>query len=85
MEPEEQTIKAFIIKWTDKHVECDCFELQQTRSFDIEPLFENMKLFKGKNISLKMVIVPGTMTCKNHESESNKLVQLWNYYVRGKF
>lgn len=85
MEKQEHTLKAFITKWNDKQVWFYCFELQQNRLADIEPLFEGMKLFKGKNIWLETVVVPGTMTCKNNESNKNKLIQLWNYYVRGKF
>ena len=79
----------FFERWQDtitldyRHI--NRYYLQQNRLADIEPLFKGMKLFKGKNIWLETVVVPGTMTCKNNESNKNKLIQLLNYYVRGKF
>ena len=85
MEKEQYITKGFITKWTDKQVWFYCFELKQNRLADINPLFQGMKLFKGKNFWWETEIVPGTMTCVCRESNKTKLVQLWNYYVRGKF
>jgi hypothetical protein len=85
MAKEQQKIKAFVTEWTDKTVTYNCFEIGQTRFSDLKPLFDGMKLFKGKNIWFETEIIPGIMTIKNNESKKNRFIQLWNYYVHGKF
>ena len=75
----------FVNNWTDDKVQCDMIEEKTIREFDRKPLFQEMKLFKGKNVWMEVIVVPSTMTCSTFESKKNKLVQLYNYWVRGKF
>lgn len=84
MNTKRHKIKAFVTEWSDDLVSYYCFEIKETRISNMY-LFDNMKLFKGKNVWLDVNIVPGTMDIKNNESKQNRLIQLWNYYIRGKF
>jgi hypothetical protein len=82
---EKSINKMFVNNWTDEKVQCEMIEEKTIREFDRQPLFQGMKLFRGKNVCMEITVVPSTMTCSNFESKKHKLVQLYNYWVRGKF
>jgi len=81
----EMKIKMFVLIWTDKIVICDCFEVKEIREFELYPLFQDMKLFKGKNVWLETNFKEGTMIVKNNESKKSRFVQLWNFCVKKSF
>ncbi len=78
-------IKIFITKWTDDTVSFYWYLGKEHRISKRMPLFAGMRLFRGKNVVIETQIAPGTMTVKCIESKSSRIVQLWNFYVRGKF
>lgn len=79
-----EIIKAFVLSWTNEQVTCDCYELNEHRVFNKNPLFDGYKLFKGKNIWFKITIKSGEMIITNNESKSSWLLQKWNYYIKNK-
>jgi len=75
----------FVINWTDKKVQCKMMGQKQIREFNRNPLFQGMKLFKGMNVWIEIVISPGQMVCSAFESKKHKLIQLYNYWVLNQF
>ena len=78
-------IKGFVISWTPEKAFCYIVDTKEIREFDRNYLFMNFHLFKGKNVWFDVEIVPGTMTMQVHESLKNKVIQLWNYYIKKDF
>lgn len=78
-------IKAFVTNYSKTDVTIYYFDIKQYRIMDKSPLFDDMKLFIGKNIWIETTISPGTMYIKNNESSKNKVIQLWNYFILKRF
>lgn len=74
-----EIIKAFVISWTNEKVTCYCYEVNEHRVFEINPLFQNYKLFKGKNVWFETTIKIGEMTISCKESKRSWLIQKWNF------
>lgn len=79
------TEKCFVKSFDKKNVLVYLFETNEFRQFKTNNFFKNQKLFEGKNIVFDVEIIPGEMNVKCIESKRSKFVQLWNYYIRGKF
>lgn len=77
--------KCFIENIDEKNVSVYFFEAASHRIFNRDHIFSDFEVFKGKNLTFEVTIIPGTMTMKCIESKRSKFVQLWNYYIRGKF
>ncbi len=78
-------VKMFVKTWTSEKVQCEVIDENVIREFDIEPLFDGMKLFKGKNVWIEIVTIHSATTYSNFESKKNRLIQLYNYLIRRKF
>ena len=85
MKTEIYISKLFVIEWSTEDVWCESIDENDIRIFKIKPLFQGMKLFKGKNVWIETKIIPGTMFTKCYESNKRKIVQLWNFYIKKNF
>lgn len=41
--------------------------------------------YKGLNVEVVITIEPGTMVTQVNASKRARIVQLWNFYIRGRF
>lgn len=81
----EEVNKCFIVSIKGYVVECYFFITKEYRIINNIHFFTDKELFIGKNIIFTSSIKPGTLIVKCEESKKIKIVQLWNYYIKGKF
>jgi len=82
---DETTALCFVTQFDKEKVHCYFFKLEQLREFDMQPFFYGMKLYKGKNIVFTTKVTSGSMITNCTQKTTKKIVQLWNYYIRGEF
>lgn len=82
---EKNKVKGFVTKFDYETVWFYDFERNENRSMALKPFFNEKSMFKGKNFWIEWEVRPGSGIWTCHESSRNRFIQLWNYYIRGRF
>lgn len=75
----EGLINAFIINFDESSVIYYCYDIHETRTSNRYPIFKDMKMFKGKNITLETRFEHNSMITKFNESKENRIFQVFRY------
>ncbi len=76
------TYKGIVTNFDKGNVTCYLYEVKEYRKFEVKPLFEGLKLYKGKNILIVIESKPGTIITTCIESNDFKLVQICKYFAK---
>ena len=85
------SVKAFITSYTKEAVRFSIFHpFKQHRIAYIKggawgSPFKGVSLFKGKNITIEISSIPGTVIIRILESKKHKLIQKFNFYCLKRF
>ena len=60
------------------------YEINQVRSYDMNPFFIGVKMHRGLNISIVVKSGPGFIETTCNVKPYSKVKHLWNYYIKKK-